>query len=831
MDDPATQAAFRRLQSDADLSDATRALVSAALTASETLEHCLAQLPGDITMTAAAAQEPAVSGDGQVFLSRISVSGLRGIADRVDLKLTPRNGLVVVAGRNGSGKSSIAEGAEIALTGRSFRTESTTWWKDGLKNLHHSEAPSTEIAVLVDGVGEVTLTASLSAEQLPALREAIVVASNAVFDLASHGWDDAVGRYRPVLTHTELSDLANSKPKDLFDAIHNIVGLDRLTAADGLLTSAVTDHSRAPKLADAQRKSLTPTLAASGDPRARELEAALKPSKLDLPLARSILAGKAGAGATRRDTLAQWSTIDAPSPQRAAELVAALADAIGRHSTASAGASGRASQLAHILETVLTHREHEEDLCPVCGKGVLDEAWRHNAQERIDEAHSSSTAVRAAAVEVREARRAIHTFVKPLPSTLTGSAVNDVDANAAAAAWVAMTTLAITSEDHPDRDQKVRNELENAVRKTSEAVASLREAATSALDEEDTTWTPIAEQADATVTALEAARDERVRVTELTAARTWFRTMLGALRTERVRQFKEQATSIWADLRQDSNVTLDNITLESATTRRHVELDLAVDGTRASQSVLSQGELAALGLALFLPRSTAPDSPFRFVIVDDPVQSMDPTKVDGLAQVLHKIAEERQVVVFTHDERLLSSLRRLGLPTTAYSVERGRQSAVHLRLVTDAADQYLRDADALAKDSTLPADLIAIAVSGACRDAVETVAAEVAHARLIAAGVGMNDADAMVEHAQTGTKKLLALAILGDANKVGRPLDIALRNLSATAANAVADVVETVHEPDLSRIKSIVSDTRDLLADLRAFDRHSNNRPATTATS
>jgi len=33
----------------------------------------------------------------------------------------------------------------------------------------------------------------------------------------------------------------------------------------------------------------------------------------------------------------------------------------------------------------------------------------------------------------------------------------------------------------------------------------------------------------------------------------------------------------------------------------------------AALSVMSQGELHALGLALFLPRATSPDSPFRFI--------------------------------------------------------------------------------------------------------------------------------------------------------------------------------------------------------------------------
>ena len=73
---------------------------------------------------------------------------------------------------------------------------------------------------------------------------------------------------------------------------------------------------------------------------------------------------------------------------------------------------------------------------------------------------------------------------------------------------------------------------------------------------------------------------------------------------------------------------------------------------------MSQGELHALALSLFLPRATSDDSPFRFVVIDDPVQAMDPARVDGLARVLAETARTHQVVVFSHDDRLPESLRR-----------------------------------------------------------------------------------------------------------------------------------------------------------------------------
>ena len=64
-------------------------------------------------------------------------------------------------------------------------------------------------------------------------------------------------------------------------------------------------------------------------------------------------------------------------------------------------------------------------------------------------------------------------------------------------------------------------------------------------------------------------------------------------------------------------------------------LEVTVDGVEgAALGVMSQGELHALALSLFVPRATLPESPFRFIVVDDPVQSMDPARVDGLARVV-----------------------------------------------------------------------------------------------------------------------------------------------------------------------------------------------------
>ena len=85
---------------------------------------------------------------------------------------------------------------------------------------------------------------------------------------------------------------------------------------------------------------------------------------------------------------------------------------------------------------------------------------------------------------------------------------------------------------------------------------------------------------------------------------------------------------------------------------------------------MSQGEKHALALALFLPRAMAANSPFRFIVLDDPIQAMDPAKIDGFVQVLSEVARTHQVIVFSHDDRLASVIRETGTDARMIEVVR-----------------------------------------------------------------------------------------------------------------------------------------------------------------
>jgi hypothetical protein len=106
-----------RADGDEALPEDAKLAVLAALDGDEELDEAL-----DGTYSRPEAQ--GVEGDAETapiaaFLKSISVAGFRGIGPEANVALHPVPGLVVIAGRNGSGKSSFAEALEVALTGDS----------------------------------------------------------------------------------------------------------------------------------------------------------------------------------------------------------------------------------------------------------------------------------------------------------------------------------------------------------------------------------------------------------------------------------------------------------------------------------------------------------------------------------------------------------------------------------------------------------------------------------------------------------------------------------------------------------------------------------------
>jgi hypothetical protein len=169
---------------------------------------------------AADATDDAVEADGRTYLSSIEVTGFRGIGATAVLDIEPGPGLTVVAGRNGAGKSSFADGLEYVLTGSSFRWQGkgSVAWRSGWANLHHDGDRSVAIGFVREGSSDPLEIR----HQWPAgqdLDDGTATASvgQDSFDPVDLGWGAALDLYRPFLPYGELESMLSEGPSRLYD--------------------------------------------------------------------------------------------------------------------------------------------------------------------------------------------------------------------------------------------------------------------------------------------------------------------------------------------------------------------------------------------------------------------------------------------------------------------------------------------------------------------------------------------------------------------------------------------------------------------------------------
>ena len=161
--------------------------------------------------------------------------------------------------------------------------------------------------------------------------------------------------------------------------------------------------------------------------------------------------------------------------------------------------------------------------------------------------------------------------------------------------------------------------------------------------------------------------------------------------------------------------------------RSHGEstLDVTVDGVEgAALGVMSQGELHALALSLFLPRATLPESPFRFVVIDDPVQSMDPAQASTASLACSRVPR-RPPGRRLHPRRpAAGGIRQARHRRHRVEVSRRRELGRGASTRALPVERYLEDARALVRTSDLPEEVGRRVVPGFCRLALEAACIE-----------------------------------------------------------------------------------------------------------
>src|ERR1700722_1642579 len=784
-------------------------------------------------------EEAQASGPGRVYLKSISVQGFRGIGAGVTLHLQAGPGLTVITGRNGSGKSSFAEAAEIALTGDNMRwSERTAVWKEGWRNLHQPDPAVIEVKLAEDGQPAPTVvTRQWATGAGLGDAQAFVSVAGKRESLEARGWAGALELYRPFLSYSELGALVGGRPSSMHEARQAILGLDVLIDAERVLGDSRRAAEATAKLAKQQLPALLATLARHPDARARAAEQILGGRTWDLPALMALAVSDEAAADGRLAQLQEIVAITLPGLEDVSAAAARLDSARAADDALAGTAAAEARQLADLLSAALEHqRSHADEPCPVCGGRVLDDAWAASATTSIADLSARARAADAARDEMTAARRALRELTphRGVPRALSPEVGADAGIRAYAdltAAWEAWTsfvaladaatlshaaTLADTATLADAEATVDSSAIVDAFRVLSDAVAAVRSAASRMLRERAEAWQPVAADLAAWRKVAEESQAASVRNTDFRKALDLLRQIGREVRNDRLAPFAKTSAEVWETLRQESNVELGPITLAGAGPQRKVTLDVTIDGVPgAALSVMSQGELHALGLALFLPRATAADSPFGFVVIDDPVQAMDPAKVDGLARVLSSVASARQVVVFTHDDRLPAALRQLQLPATVLAVTRRERSVVSVRKVSDPVSRYLDDARAIAKTDALPATARAVAVAGLCRGAMEAACVEVVRSRDLSAGVAHSVVERRLDDASHSLQDMVAVALFGNASRAGE-VPGKLRTLAGQGGvNAFWAAKKGVHDPQHGDLKLLIDDTERLAKALR----------------
>ncbi|WP_430502584.1 AAA family ATPase [Micromonospora trifolii] len=805
---PLIELIFDRLAAADGVPTETAELVLAALTGEDDLSAALAGTPTRLDPRSPADDGPAEG----IWLKSVTVAGFRGVGPERTIQIGPGPGFTLVVGRNGSGKSSFAEAAELALTGDSARwADKTSVWRTGWRNLHNPDPCWVGVELRVDGVAAPTRVnrAWPVGAELADAEVTVTSAQGRHADLSELGLARPLELYRPFLTAAELGKLAAGTQSQLFDALFAILGLDALTDADQRLLRAARPHDTTIKEVRAQRATLVATLDGIVDERARRAAALLRGrGAVDLAAVTAILDEPDEATTDREVLLCRELAALAPPPvDEVTRLAGQLRDAAIEAQRYHGGRSQAALRGAELLRLALEHHEDEGDgSCPVCTTGSLDGGWRAAAAQLLSELRQRSVAAQTATTRLTALLRQTHHLIDDLAAPEGPGSEPTV--GAVCDAVVALRRV-------PGEPGDLADHLAARYPAVVAAVDAARAYAEGFLRQRDTGWRAAAADVREWVASAGGLPAREATVARLKAARAWLKDAGATIRNERVAPFAGHSQRIWAQLRQESNVELGSLTLEGANTRRRVVFPVSVDGADngTALGVMSQGEMQALGLATFLPRSCAPESPFRFIVVDDPVQSMDPSKVDGLARVLAELAEQRQVVVFTHDTRLPDAVRRLDLgKARIIEVTRAEKSVVTLRPGSDPVTRYLDDAYALARNAEIPADVRGPVVAELCRSAVEAACHRSVWRNRVAGGVRHVDIEDAIEDASRRLATTVALAVFDDADRGGDVRNELLRRHGRRAVDAYQACREGVHGAYLADLPGLVADARLLAA-------------------
>jgi hypothetical protein len=809
---------FQRLVDQGRDNDDFALYVLAACEGQEALAACIS---GSVIpeRPATAGGESSTAAVPPTYVSSIQVRAFRGIGDDSHLRFTPGPGVTLVVGRNGSGKSSFAEGAEVAFTGTSARwaAKGSTEWQKGWRNVHSGLAPRLVVELVQEGIGAKARVERTwgDPDDFKSGVSQVVGTDRSTQQLANTGWNAALEHYRPFLSYSELGGMLAGGPTKIYEALLAGLGLDEFVRVRDQLAASEGEQG---KLWDVARKAgttlgeMAQALSAQHpeEPRFASLAGLLAKTKRDVDAIGSVVAGRSGDEAGQ--LFEALGEIAAPvTPDSLDAVPRALREAADEVRAVRGRAEGLMLGLSKLLKEALAYAQTApQDSCPVCGSATpLDAAWQASTTTRLQEIDTAALHARQIEDRLRELVRVVRTTFISAPGVVTRASGDGMEsAQRLASCWSDWARGASLGDA-----EALASHVETCGPALLTALDAMRKEAQDEAARRDVVWQPFARDVADWVAQQRSATAAKAREKDLADAKKWVAAEIEAEREGRFAPVKARAIDFWNLIARESNVHLQDIELTGHGNAKRVALKVTVDDKDApALGVLSQGELNAMTLSLFLPRVLMPATPFGFVIVDDPVQAMDEVRVDGLAHVLAEVGKARQVVVFTHDARLPEAFERLSLPHAKRRVTRGLGSAVVVSQLIGPWEQRLKDALDVTLTPDLPEHISGRVVPGFCRQALEAACLDVLRRHWL----GRGDAHADVEKqlARRGLRELLAMLFFGDPHKP-QGLEARLRKLKVKGAvEIVTDCQNGAHDGFSGNLKDMVERTRSLCDEL-----------------
>ncbi len=672
-DDPTTRALLKALARSGQPSR-VRGWIHAALWGEEALD---ALLKGEHV------PEPVIEGHGgdpshahvrRAYLTGIRVQGFRGIGRPAELTFPAGPGLTVIVGRNGSGKSSFAEAAEAALTGRNPRWDAMpTGWRDGWRNLHYDERTEASVDIHIAGDGGPTrISRRWVGESVRSARGEVVHPNGEVSPLRTLDWGENLVRYRPFLSYDELGRTVTGRAAELYDTLTALLGLTGLAEAERRLAKVCDGLVRRRDRPSRRLRPLMDALGASNDPRAAQAVHVLSSPNMDLEFLRRIAADDGPSDPAQHVVLRRLRRLAVPERVLIGDVVNELRGAAMELAMAAGSKGDHAHGVIRLLEQALEHhkRHPTETTCPTCSTtGVLGPDWVRRANAHLRALRPQAATASAAYERAETARDQARFLLSPMPSWLPPES----ELGQVWALWESGADIEDLAE--------LAEHVETVGRRLRAAAISARRDAAERLEDPTNGWAELAEGLSEWLDDAQGAIEASETLSVVESALEWLTEYARSVRAERLGPVASQAEQVWFRLRQERHIDLQGMRLIGRGARRRVEVDVAVDGVEDQTSapgLLSQGEFQALALSICLPRTLVNGNPFGFLLLDDPVQAMDTETVEGLASVLAEVGRHRQLIVFTHDTRLSDALRRLGLPADIRTINRDAMSNVWL---------------------------------------------------------------------------------------------------------------------------------------------------------